>query len=134
MIHQPASPQPRRAHRRLPRIRRWATGLTMTAAAVLTGGPAALAVPLPPPDGGGPTAPQPPVTTAAHLPLSAVAAIVAATIVLSVATTLITLSVERMRQAHRAPAATTEPQAVDGDILTSHHYQAGYDKYRAGTR
>jgi len=124
MIHQPASSQPGRPERSLRRIRRWAAGLTMTATALLAGAPAALAVPLPPTDGGGPVIQPPPLTPAAHLPLPAVVALVTASVVLPVATTLITLSVERMRQARRTPAAA-ETQAVDGDILASHHYRAG---------
>jgi hypothetical protein len=131
MIHQPVSSQPRPAGRGLPRIRRWATGLTVTATAVLAGANAALAGPRPAPDGGGPL-PPPPVTATAHLPLSAVVALVTATIVLSVATTLITMSLEQTRRAHRTLAAPAEPQAGTGDILASHHYPAGYDKYRAG--
>jgi hypothetical protein len=115
------------------RVRRWATCLTITATAVLAGAPAALAVPLPPPDGGGPPPPPPPVTTASHLPLSVVVALVTATIVLSVATTLITLSLEQTRRARRTPAGIAEPQAGTDDILTSHHYRADYDKYRAGS-
>jgi len=134
MIHQPASSQPRRTERRTPRFRRWATGLTVTAAAVLAGAPAALAGPRPAPDGGGPLLPPPPVTAAAHLPAWAIAAIVAATVVLSVATTLITLSVERMRKSRHTAVAAAEPQAGHGDILTSHHYRAAHDRYRAGTR
>jgi hypothetical protein len=108
----------------------------MTATAFLAGAPAALAVPLPPSDGGGPPAipPPPPPTAAAHLPLWAVAAIVAATVVLSVATTLITLSLERTCQARRTPAAAAEAQAGHGDIIASHHYQAGHERYRAGNR
>jgi len=71
---------------------------------------------------------------AAHFPLWAVIAIVAATVVLSVATTLITLSLEQMRRARRTPAAVAEPQAgaqvpstmaepesEQGEILASHH-------------
>jgi hypothetical protein len=136
MIHQAASSQPRRTERRTPGIRRWATGLTVTAAAVLAGGPAALAGPRPAPDGGSlPVSPPPPAPTpAAHLPLWAVAAIVAATVVLSVATTLVTLSLERMRQARGTAAAAAEPQARHGDIIGSHHYQAGHERYRAGNR
>ena len=129
MIHHPAS-QPRRARRHRPRIPRWATGLTLTATALLAGAPAALAVPLPPPDGGGPL-PPPPITTAAYLPAWAVAAIVAATIVLSVATTVITLSIEQTRRARRERAAAAQPPAGTGDILTSRHYRAGYETYRA---
>jgi len=136
MNHQPASSPPRRTARRIPRFRRWAACLAVTAAAVLAATPAALAAPRPPPDGGGPPPPPPPVTAAAHLPAWAVAAIVIATVVLSVATTLITLSVDRTRHARRTPAmaAAAEPQAGHGDILTSHHYRAAHDSYRAGTR
>jgi hypothetical protein len=125
MIHQPVSSQPRPAVHGMPRIRRRATGLTIAATAVLAGAPAALAVPLPPPDGGGSVPPPPPVTAAAHLPLSVVVALVTATIFLSVATTLITLSIEQVRRTRRAPAGIAEPQAGTGDILTSHHYRAG---------
>jgi hypothetical protein len=124
MIHQPVSAQPRPAGRSFPRIRRWAIALTVAATALLAGSPAALGVPLPPPDGGGPVIPPPPDTTAALLPLWAVVAIVTATVVLSVATTLVTLSVERMRSARRTPAAAAGPQAEKGDILSSHHYPA----------
>jgi hypothetical protein len=132
MIHQPAS-QPRPAGRGIPRIRRWATGLTVAATAVLAGANAALAGPRPAPDGGGTPPPPPPYTTAAHLPLSAVIALVAATIVLSVATTLITLSLEQTRRTRCTLAAPAEPPAGTGDILASHHYRAGDDKYRAGS-
>jgi hypothetical protein len=68
---------------------------------------------------------------AAHFPLWAVIAIVAATVVLSVATTLITLSLDHMRRARRAsaaepqsgmqsPPATPQPQSEQGEVLTSH--------------
>ena len=137
MTHQPASPPRRPAGPGIARAARRAAALTVTAAAVLAaGGPASLAVPLPPSDVSGPITPPPPTTTTAHLPLWAVAAIVAATIVLSVATTLITLSVDRTRHARRTPAmaAAAEPQAGHGDILTSHHYRAAHDSYRAGAR
>jgi hypothetical protein len=72
---------------------------------------------------------------AAHFPLWAVIAIVVATVVLSVATTLVTLSLEQMRRARSTPAAvpepqagaqvpsrTAEPEAEQGEILASHHY------------
>jgi hypothetical protein len=131
MIHQPAS-QPRLTARRTPRLGWWAAGLTTATAAVLAGTPAALASPRPAPDGGGLPPPPPPVTAAAHLPLWAIAAIVAATVVLSVATTLITLSVERARQARLTLAAIPEPPAGHGGLLQSHHYQAAHDSYRAG--
>jgi hypothetical protein len=79
--------------------------------------------------------PAPPAAAAAHFPLWAVIAIVVATVVLSVATTLVTLSLEQMRRARRTPAAVAEPQAgaqvpsrtaepesEQGEILASHHY------------
>jgi len=128
MTHQPASSPPRRAGRGIPRIGRWPTGLTLTAAVFLAGAPPALAVPLPPTDGGGPVIPPPPVTMAAYLPLWAVVAMVTGTVVLSVATTLITLSLEHMRRARRTSAAAAEPQAEKGDILTSHHYLPGRNR------
>ncbi len=99
---------------------------------------------LPPPDGGGTPGPPPPppsTTAVAHLPLGAVVAIVVATVVLSVATTLVTLSLEHMRRARIAAAAapqpvaqtsptTAEPQAGQADVISSHHY----DVYRADRR
>jgi hypothetical protein len=48
---------------------------------------------------------------AAHFPLWAVIAIVAATVILSVATTLITLAIEHMHRARRAPAAAPDARA-----------------------
>jgi hypothetical protein len=54
---------------RIPRIRRWATGLAAVAIASLPGVPAALAIPLPPPGGGTGTPPRPSTTAAAYLPL-----------------------------------------------------------------
>jgi hypothetical protein len=72
---------------------------------------------------------------------------VAATVVLSVATTLITLSLEHLRRARRMPAAATEPragvptpataaepEAWQGEILSSHPHLADYDMYRADSR
>jgi hypothetical protein len=50
-------------------------------------------------------------TVVAHFPLLVIVALVAGTVVLSVATTLVTLSLEHMRRARRTPAAATEPQA-----------------------
>ena len=95
MIHHSAPSQPRPAGRGIPRIRRWATGLAVTAIASLAGAPAALPLATCPPAATdpGPVAP-PPAPAAAHLPLWAVVTIVAATAVLSVATTLITLSLD----------------------------------------
>jgi hypothetical protein len=109
MIHHSAPSQPHLAGRGIPRIRRWATGLALAAIASLAGAPAALAGPLPPPGGAvtDPVPPPPPPspTAAAHLPLWAVVTIVAATAVLSVATTLITLTLEHRYRARRTPAA-----------------------------
>ena len=150
MIHHSASSQPRPAGRGIPRIRRWAAGLAVAAIASLAGAPAALAGVLPPP-GGAVTdpvpPPPPPAAAAAYLPLWAVVAIVAATAVLSVATTLITLALEYRRRARRTPAATAgpsagaqtpsataEPPAGQGDILSSHQHLAGYDRHRADSR
>ena len=150
MIHHSASSQPCPAGRGIPRIRRWAAGLAVAAIASLAGAPAALAGPLPPP-GGAVTdpvpPPPPPAAAAAYLPLWAVVAIVAATAVLSVATTLITLALEHRRRARRTPAATAgpsagaqipsataEPPAGQGEILSSHQHLAGYDRHRADSR
>jgi len=146
MIHHSASSQPRPAGRGIPRIRRCATGLAVAAIASLAGAPAALAGPLPPP--GGPVTdpvppPPPPAPAAAHLPLWAVVTIVAATAVLSVATTLITLALEHRHRARRTPAAapgaptrpaTAEPPAGQGEILSSHQHLAGHDMHRADSR
>jgi hypothetical protein len=79
-----------------------------------------------------------------HFPLWAIVAIVAATVILSIATTLITLSLEHMRRGRHTPVAAAEPQARapslsttpqpeagQGEILASHHYAAGHDMYRA---
>jgi hypothetical protein len=83
----------------------------------------------------------------AHFPLWAIVALVAATVVLSVATTLVTLSLEHMRRARRTPvaaagsqagaqtpSATAEPEAGQGEILASHQHLADYDMYRPGSR
>jgi hypothetical protein len=142
MTHRPASPQQRRAGRGIPRTRRAFTALAGLAVILTTAiglAPAAWARPWPPTDL--PVPPPPPAAAApAHLPLWAVVAMVAATVVLSVATTLITLAVERMRRARHTPAvaadlpsvapspsATLGPEAGQGEILASHHYTAGHD-------
>ena len=152
MIHPSASSRPHLAGRGIPRTRRWATGLAVTAIASLAGAPAALAGHQPPGEtitGPIPVAPPPApaaAPAAAHLPLWAVVAIVAATAVLSVATTLITLSLEHRRRARRTPAAAdpqaglqlpsapAEPLAGQGEILSSHQHPAGYDMDRADSR
>ena len=149
MIHHSASSQPRPAGRGIPRIRRRAAGLAVAAIASLAGTPAALAGILPPP-GGAVTdpvpPPPPPAPAAAHLPLWAVVTIVAATAVLSVATTLITLALEHRHRARRTPAAagppagmqppsaTAEPPAGQGDILSSHQHPVGRDMHGADSR
>jgi hypothetical protein len=71
----------------------------------------------------------------------------AATIVLSAATTLITLSLEHMRRARRTLAAAAEPPAgaltstaapapetEKAEILSSHRDTAGHGQYRAESR
>jgi hypothetical protein len=66
-----------------------------------------------------------------------VVAIVAATVALSVATTLITLAVERMRQTCRTPAAEPEsrtsaakPEDTQAEAPGSPQHGASCDKYR----
>jgi hypothetical protein len=136
MIHRSEASQPDHALRGIPRTRRALTtliGLAVFLTVAIGFAPAASAIRVPPPGGGG--APPPPPPPAAHFPLWAVIAIVAATVVLSVATTLITLSLEQMRRARRTPAAVAKPQAgaqipsttagpeaEQGEILASHHY------------
>src|SRR5690348_6184471 len=149
MIHHSASSQPRPAGRGIAGIRRWATSLAVAAIASLAGAPAALAGPLPPPSGPvtDPVPPPPPAPTAAHLPLWTVVTIVVATAVLSVATTLITLSLEHRRRARRSPAAlagpqpgaqtpsvTADPAAGQGEILSSHQHPADHDTLQADSR
>jgi hypothetical protein len=141
MTHRPASSPPRRAGHGIPRTRRAFTafaGLAVILTTAIGFAPAAWARPWPPTDL--PAPPPPPAAAApAHLPLWAVVAMVAATVVLSVATTLITLAVERMRRARHTPAAAAGPQPVapapsaplgpeagPGEILASHHYTAGH--------
>jgi hypothetical protein len=139
MTHRPASSQPRRAGRGIPRARRTLTtlsGLAVFLTAAIGLAPAASATHVPPGAPGVPAPPPPPTPPVeAHFPLWAVIAIVTATVVLSVATTLVTLSLEQMRRARRTPAAvaepqpgaripstTAEPEAKQGEILASHHY------------
>jgi len=116
MIHRPASPQPRRAGRGIPCTRRTLTtfsGLAAFLTAAIGLAPAASAIRLPPPGGGGaPPLPPPPITVAAHFPLWAVIAIVAATVVLSAATTLVTLALAHLHYARRTPSATAGAQAA----------------------
>jgi RNA polymerase sigma-B factor len=146
MNHRPAPSQPHPAGRGTPRTRQTLTafgGLAVLLTAAFGFAPAAPGT-LPPPEP--PVGPPPPPIAAApaHFPLWAIIAMVAATVVLSVATTLITLALAHLRQAHRTPAATpetlasapapftmAEPEAGQAEILTSHPQSAGYDMYRA---
>jgi hypothetical protein len=108
MNHQPAPAQPPR----IPRTRAGPGGLALDLAAAIGLAPAAWAAPTPPTPSFAPVPPlPPPATVPAHLPPWAIAAIVAATIVLSVGTTLITLALERLRWARREAAAIPEPHA-----------------------
>ena len=149
MIHRSAASQPDRALRGIPRIRRALTtlsGLAVFLTVAIGFAPAASAIRLPPPGGGGAPLPPPPSTTAAaHFPLWAVIAVVAATVVLSVATTLVTLSLPHLRRARRTPAVAADPQAhaqtpsitagpkaEQGELLTGHHYVAGHDVQAGG--
>ena len=108
MNHQPAPSQPRR----IPRTLAGLGGLAVCLAAANGLAPAAWATPAPPKPSFAPVPPLPPPATApAHFPPWAIAAILAATIVLSVATTLITLALEHTCWARREAAAIPEPHA-----------------------
>jgi hypothetical protein len=149
MTHQPAPPKPLRASRGIPRARRALTmlgglGVFLTVAIGLA--PAAWAMSPPPEPPVAPPSP-PPAAAAAHFPLWAVVAMVAGVVVLSVATTLVTLSLEHLRRARRMSATATEPPAVaptpvttddpeagQGEILSSHADLGDYDMYRANSR
>ena len=117
MTHRPASSQQRRAGRGIPRTRQAFTALAGLAALLTLAigfAPAASASPWPPPEPSVPPPPPPPPAAAApaHLPLWAVVAIVAATVVLSVATTLITLAAEHIRRARHTPAVAADLPSV----------------------
>jgi hypothetical protein len=108
MSHQPAPAQPRR----IPRTLAGLGGLAVCLAAVIGLAPAAQATPSPPTPSLSPVPPPPPpAAVPAHFPAWAIAAMLAATIVLSVGTTLITLALERLRWARREAAAIPEPNA-----------------------
>ena len=139
MNHRPAPSQPRPAGRGIPRTRRTLTSLSglavfLAPAVGLAAAPGRLS-----PAPSGTPVPQPPPATAApaHLPLWAVVAMVAATVVLSVATTLITLAVERMRRTRRTPAAkpksrasAAEPEDTQAEVPATPQHAASCDKYR----
>jgi hypothetical protein len=102
MSHQPGPSHPRR----IPRTLAGLGGLAACLAAAIGLAPAAQAAPSPPTPSFAPVPPlPPPAAVPAHFPSWAIAAILAATIVLSVATTLITLALERLRWARRKAAA-----------------------------
>jgi hypothetical protein len=87
-------------------------GLAVCLAAAIGLTPAAWATSPPPEPSFAPVPPlPPPAAVPAHFPPWAIAAILAATIALSVATTLITLALEHTRWARREVAATPEPHA-----------------------
>jgi hypothetical protein len=105
MNHQPAPSQPRR----IPRTLAGLGGLEACLAAVIGLAPAAWATPTPPTPSFAPVPPlPPPAAVPAHFPPWAIVAMLAATMVLSVATTLITLALEHTRWARRE-AAIPEP-------------------------
>ena len=108
MNHQPAPAPPRRIPKALAEL----GGLAVCLAVAIGLAPAAWASPAPPTPSLAPVPPLPPPAAApAHFPPWAIAAILAATIVLSVGTTLITLALERLRWARRQAAATPEPHS-----------------------
>ena len=92
------------------------SGLAAFMAIAIGLAPAASAINVPPPGISGATvAPPPPpspsqvTTVPAHFPLWAIVTVIAATVVLSVATTLITLSLAHLRRVRRAPAPAPAP-------------------------
>ena len=137
MNHRPASSQQRPPGHGTPRSRRMLAalgGLAVFLTAAIGLAPAASAT-LPPPEPSlAPAPPPPPTSTApAGIPLGTVIAILALTIILSVATTLVTLSLETLRRARRPSAPTTRspasaqtpfttpaPEAGQAEILSSH--------------
>ena len=126
MNHRPESSQPRRAGRGIARTRLALTtlgGLAVFLTPAIGLAPAASAT-VPP--GFAPVFRSPTSATApAHFPLWAVVAMVAATVVLSVATTLITLAAEHMRRARRTPAATADPQSAAPSLSVTSEPEAG---------
>ena len=107
MNHQPAPSQ----SRRIPRTLATLGGLAVFTAAAISLPPAASATPAPPDPSFAPVPPLPPAAAPAQFPPWAIAAILAATIVLSVGTTLITLALEYTRWGREA-AAIPEPLAT----------------------
>ena len=119
MNHPSAPPQRRRAALRTPRTRRTLArlgGLGVFLAAAIGLAPAAWATSPPPEASSAPVPPPPPTAAPEHFPLWAIAAILVATVVPSVATTLITLALEHTRRARRAPAAATRRYMIGAAV------------------
>jgi hypothetical protein len=121
MSHRPASSPAPPAGRSIPRARRMIItcgGMAVFLAAASVLAPAASATPPPPEPSVAPVPSPPPLAPApAHFPLWAIAAMVAATVVLSAASTLITLSLEYMRRDRRKPAAAGHRRIPDRLVL-----------------
>src|SRR5215467_9881677 len=138
MNHRPALSPPPPGGRGIPRTRWTLTSLTGLAVFLAPTVRLAAAAPgrLSPKPSGTPVPPPPPSTAVpAHLPLWAVVAMVAGTAVLSVATTLITLAVERMRRTRCTPAAepasrtsAAGPEDTQAEVPASHQHTASCDK------
>ena len=137
MNHPPAPPQQRRTpftRRTLARL----SGLAVLLAAAIGLAPAALATPPPPEPSLAPVPPPlPPAAVPAHFPPWAIAVFLAATIILSAATTLITLALDRSRRARDEAMAAPEPQPsgrtpftsplrYDGDVEIINSHPPGY--------
>jgi hypothetical protein len=137
MNRPPSPPQRHRAARRTPRTRRTLarlTGLAVLLTAAIGLAPAALATKPPPePSFAPPPPPPPPAAAPAQLPLWAIAVFLAATVILSVATTLITLALDRTRRARdeamdapgpppsaRTPFTSRARYNGDVEIIDSH--------------
>jgi hypothetical protein len=96
------------------------SGLAVLLTAAISLAPAALASPPPPEPSVAPVPPPPPPAVApAQLPLWAIAVFVAATVILSVATTLTTLAVDRTRRTRDEAMAVPEPQPSARTPFTS---------------
>jgi hypothetical protein len=110
MNHPPAPPQRRRTlftRRTLAGL----SGLAVLLAAAISLAPAALATPPPPEPSFAPVPPPlPPAAVPAQFPPWAIAVFLAATVILSVATTLITLALDRSRRARDEAMAAPEPR------------------------
>ena len=123
MIHRLASSPPRLARRHIPGIRRTLTtlgGLAVFVTAAISFAPTAWATPAPPEPSFAPVPPlPPPAAVPAHFSPWAIAALLAATIALSVAATLITLALEHARWARREAAAIPEPRASARSPVTT---------------